>query len=346
MSDNSRLIRSTRPLSICMAAGAASASAVVGERGNVGVLGFEMAQHVLQAFFDPSEIAGAVVRRRFEAFEQIRYALFEMREGGRAVIADLQMVEAVHQRPQGAFDMFRIVADHGPFAAFQRRCQRRDALFEHRERIAAAFGAGELVDLGRQRVDVFAEPRQGVGGCDVGDDRPQCRDGVFKLTDGAGIVAAAHDHVELGAEIADRFVVAGELFGRRHRAQRFANFVQRAFDIGQNLVIDSTLPRIVDAPRQRADFILDRFDRAARHRLGDGVADFVQLAAERGDRLLDIVGTLQRFDLAGDLEQMLFEPGEIRTGRRRRRHRRGDRRRAARRHRPRLRNCQVRSGAQ
>jgi hypothetical protein len=29
--------------------------------------------------------------------------------------------------------------------------------------------------------------------------------------------------------------------------------------------------------------------------------------------LLDIVGTLQRFDLAGDLEQMRFERGEIRA---------------------------------
>ena len=73
------------------------------------------------------------IRGGFEAFQHIRYALFEMREGGRAVIADLHMVEAVHQRPQGAFDMFRIVADHGPFAAFQRRCQCRDALFEDRE---------------------------------------------------------------------------------------------------------------------------------------------------------------------------------------------------------------------
>ncbi len=124
------------------------ASAVVGERGNVGVLGFEMAQHVLQAFFDPSEIAGAVVRRRLETFQQIGYALFEMGQRRRAVIADLHMVETVHQRPQGAFDMFRIVADHGPFAALQRRGQGRDALFQHREGIAAAFGAGELVDLG------------------------------------------------------------------------------------------------------------------------------------------------------------------------------------------------------
>ena len=85
--------------------------------------------------------------------------------------------------------------------------------FEHRERITMAFGAGELIDFGRQRVDVVAEPRQRVGRCDVGDDRPQRGNGVFELADGAGIVAAAHDHVELGAEIADRVVVAGQLFG-------------------------------------------------------------------------------------------------------------------------------------
>ena len=40
-----------------------------------------------------------------------------------------------------------------------------------------------------------------------------------------------------------------------------------------------------------------------------------QFAAERGDRLLDPVGALQRLDLAGDLEQMPLERGEIRSRR-------------------------------
>ena len=79
--------------------------------------------------------------------------------------------------------------------------------------------------------------------------------------------------------------------------------------------VDAALAGIVDAARQRADFVFDRFDRPARHRLGDGVANLGQFAAERGDRLLDPVGTLQRLDLAGDLEQMAFERGEIRARR-------------------------------
>jgi len=71
------------------------------------------------------------------------------------------------------------------------------------------------------------------------------------------------------------------------------------------------------------------------------VTDLGEFAAECGDRLLDPVGTLQRLDLAGDLEQMAFERGEVRPRRRGRRrhrghrHRRRDRRRVARRQRPR-----------
>ena len=44
-----------------------------------------------------------------------------------------------------------LVGRRRPFAAFQRRGQRRDALFEHRKGIAVVVGAAELVDLGRQQ---------------------------------------------------------------------------------------------------------------------------------------------------------------------------------------------------
>ena len=66
---------------------------------------------------------------------------------------------------------------------------------------------------------------------------------------------------------------------------------------------------------ERISFSIE-FDRPARHRLGDGVADLGEFAAEGRDRLLDMIGALQRLDLARDLEQMTFQRGEIRTGRR------------------------------
>ena len=139
-------------------------------------------------------------------------------------------------------------------------------------------------------------------------------------------------------EIADRLVVTRKLLGRRQRTQHLANFGQRAFDAGERVGIVAAVAVLVDAARQRADVVLDRFDRAPRHRLGDGVADLGQFAAEGRDRLLDMVRTLQRFDLARDLDQMTFQRGEIRAGRlnRGRRHRRsigGRRRRRIRRHR-------------
>ena len=121
----------------------AGAPAALGQRGEVRMLGFEMAQNVLQPVLDPSEIAGAVIGGGFEPFEQIGHALFEMGEGGGVVVADRHAVEAVGQRPQRAFEMFGVFAGRRPLAAFQRRGQRGDALFEDRERIAVAFGAGQ-----------------------------------------------------------------------------------------------------------------------------------------------------------------------------------------------------------
>ena len=181
---------------------------------------------------------------------------------------------------------------------------------------------------------VVGKPRQGVIGGDIGDDGAKRGDGAFELLDRFGIVAGAQDQVELGAEIADRLVIAGQLLGRRQRAQHFADFGQRAFDAGQRLGVGAALAGLVDAAGQRADFVFDRFYRPARHRLGDGLANFGQFAAERGDRLLDPVGTLQRFDLAGDLDEVTLQRGKIRARRRCRRHCGCDRRRAARRHRP------------
>ncbi len=182
---------------------------------------------------------------------------------------------------------------------------------------------------------VVAEPGQRIVGGDIGDDGAKRGDGAFELLDRGGIVVGAQNQVELGAEIADRLVVARQLLRGRQRAQHFADFAERALDAGQRLGVDAALAGVVDAAGQRPDFVFDRFDRPARHRLGDGVTNLRQLAAERSDRLLDPVGTLQRFDLAGDLEQMALKRGKIRARRHGGRHRGRGRRRAARRHRAR-----------
>ena len=308
--------------------------AAFGQRCEAGMLGFEMAQDVLQAVLDAAEIAGAVIGGGLEAFEQIGHALLEMGEGGGAVIGDGHPIDAVGQRPQRAFDLFGVFAGRRPLAALQRRGQGGDALLQHGEGIAVVAGAGKLVDLGRERVHVVAEPRQRVGGGDVGDDGAKRGDGAFELVDRRGVVAGAQDGVEPGAETADRLVVAGQLFRRLQRAQRFANLVERAFDARQGPAIDTVLPGVVDAAGQRPDLVFDQFDRPARHRLGDGGANLGQFDPEGGDRRLDPAGVLQRFDLAGDLEKMTLERGEIGPGRRCRRcrHGRRQRRRTARRH--------------
>ena len=186
--------------------------------------------------------------------------------------------------------------------------------------LAVAGRAGDLVDLGRQQLHVVGQTRQRFVGGDVGDDAAQRRDRAFELAHRRRVVIGAQDQIELGAEIADRLVIAGELLGRRQRAQHLLDFGQRVLDARQDLAIGAVRAGLVDATMQRADLVLDRFDRAARHRLGDGVADLGKLAAESVDRLLGIVRTLQRLDLARDLEQMALERREIRPrlrGRRR-----------------------------
>ena len=154
---------------------------VLGQCGEARVLVLEVTQDVLQAVLDPSEIAGTVIAGGLQAFEQVRHALFEMGESGLAVIADRHAVEAVGQRPQRAFEIFRMVICRRPFAAFQRRGQRRDALLQDCIGIVVGARLRQLVDLGRQRADVVGKPDQGVVGGYVGDDGAKRRDGAFEL---------------------------------------------------------------------------------------------------------------------------------------------------------------------
>ena len=72
-------------------------------------------------------------------------------------------------------------------------------------------------------------------------------DRAFELVNRRGIVVGAQDQIELGAEIADRIVIAGELLGRRQRAQHLVDFAERAFDAGQRLAVAAVLTGVVDA---------------------------------------------------------------------------------------------------
>ncbi len=294
------------------------------------MLAFQLAQDVLQPVLDAAEIAAAIAGG-FQAFEQIGHTLLEMGKGVGAVIADLQAVDTVRERPQRAFEVFGGAARDWPLAAFEQQCQRRDALFEEREGITVLSGAGQLVDLGRQQVHVLGEPHQRIIGGDVRGDAAKRRDRAFELVHRAGIVIGAQDRVELGAEIADCLVIAGEMLSRRQRAKYLTDVRQRAFDAGHRLAVDGAQAIVVDSPGQGADVVLDALDRPAWHRLGEGGANFGQLVAEARDRLVDRIGALQRLELARDVDEIAFERGEIRRLRRARH----DRRRVARRHRAR-----------
>src|ERR1700729_4205117 len=92
-------------------------TAAIGEVGKARVLPFEMVQDILKALLDPSEISGAMVGGSFQPFEQIGYALLQMSEGRRAVVADRHAVEAIGQGQQGALDLLGILARRRPLLA-------------------------------------------------------------------------------------------------------------------------------------------------------------------------------------------------------------------------------------
>ena len=157
MSDNSRLTMSIRPLSMAIGGGAlswrllsASATRLACWRSRWRRMSCSPSSTRPRS---PEPGSGGGL----EPLEQIRHALFEMGEGRGVVVADRHAVDALGQRAQRAFELFGIVACSRPLAAFQRRGQRGNALLEHREGIAVAVGAGELVDLGRQRVHVLGQ---------------------------------------------------------------------------------------------------------------------------------------------------------------------------------------------
>ena len=75
------------------------------------MLAFQMAQDVRERVLDARQVvvAAALIVGGFQPLQQIRHALFEMRERRRAVIADLHAVDAVGEGAQRAFDRFGIV---------------------------------------------------------------------------------------------------------------------------------------------------------------------------------------------------------------------------------------------
>ena len=204
-------------------------------------LPLQMTQDIVQSFLDLAEIIGPVIVIHFEAFEQIRHALFEMRERGRGIIADRQMVEPVRQGAQCTFEVFGIVGNSRLRTLFERRRQSGDALFERREALVERVGTAELIDLGGKHTHIVAEPTERFIRGDIGYDGAQGSDRTFELFDGAGIAAAAHDQIDLAAEIADRVIKTGELFGRRQGSQHLIDVGERALDAGQCLAVGAAL---------------------------------------------------------------------------------------------------------
>ena len=198
--------------------------------------------------------------------------------------------------------------------ALHRVGQHRNAMFQRRQHVAAA-GRGKAVDLLAQRLQMIAQLADRLVRGDVGRDATQRRDRLLHLLD-AVVGARPHDQVDLVGQVADRGVVAGELFGGGQRADHAINVVQRPLDARERVAVAAVLTAAVDALGERADFVLERLDGAARQRFGQQPTDLGQFLAERRDRLIEAVGTPQRLHLAGDLLQLPLEARQRRCWRR------------------------------
>ncbi len=289
------------------------------QRREAEALLLEMTQNIRKTVLDASEVGGARVDR-VQPLQQLHDALLDMGERRRGLTADLQMIDAVGQHSDRRFEVTGIV--DRPLAAFEGGGQLRDALLQRCERTGKTVRMRHLVDFGRQHLHVVAQAGERIIRGDIGHDRAQRADRAFELLHRIRIRLRAHQHVDLVAEIANRVIEAGELFGRCQLEQRGVDIAQRLLDALQCIAVDAALAAVFDAPRHRADFVFQRFQRAPRQRFGDGLAHLREFAAEARDRLIDAVGPTQALDLAGEILQLLLEAREIGGGRGRRRHRR------------------------
>jgi len=129
---------------------------------------------------------GGTVAGSFQAFQEIRYALFEMGERRTALSLPTGMpVEAFRQRAQRAFKIVRMVVGgcrRPGFPASRSGRQQCAARERHRSHCCRQSGkAGESWStLADSVCTVVGKPRQRVVGGDVGDDRAQARRSRFR----------------------------------------------------------------------------------------------------------------------------------------------------------------------
>ena len=160
MSDNSRLTTSTRSAVDRLRRRRANVAAAVGERDQVGVLAFEMAQDVLQPVLDPAEIAGAGIGGGLQAARADTTTRCSRWANADALSLPtcMRSMRSDSARMR-AFEMFGVVACRRaargfPASSSARQCAAR-ALANASPWLPS--GAGQLIDLGRQRMHVFGQ---------------------------------------------------------------------------------------------------------------------------------------------------------------------------------------------
>ena len=262
-----------------------------------------MHQQVGQPAFDRAELIEAGVGG-VELLGQPGDAVFQRAERELVALAQLRAVEPLAQLADRAFELRRHRA-----AAFHHG---GDARFQPGERFGRAFGRGPL-ELCRQPAHLGGQLRQSAVGRDVRHHAAQRGDRLLELLERARIAARRlrgfGNHVDLLRQRAHRVLEADEAFGGREAAQRVADLGKLLFEHREGGTLRARLPAVADALGQRPDLGFQRFDRAARHRLGQRVADFGEVFAQRADRAF--VGLMQRRDLRVEFVKLLLNAREI-----------------------------------
>ena len=246
-------------------------------RAAVGAHLFEIHQQVGEPALDGIEMAEPRVGG-IELFRQLGDAIFERAERELIALAELHAVEPLAQRADRAFQLrrHRAAAFHQrgdprlqPAQRFGRRRRRRRARTGRRaQRTSAASCARAPSDA-----TLDTTPRSDITACS------SCLNASGSLDRQGG----AGDLVDLVRQRAHRLFEADQAFGRRETAQRVAHLRKPCSSAASAVAIGAGLPGAVDPLGQRANFRLQRLDRAARHGVGQRPADLGEIVAQRAN---------------------------------------------------------------
>ena len=247
----------------------------------------EMHQQVGQPAFDRAELAEPGVGG-VELLGQLGDAVFQRAERELVALAQLHAVEPLAQLADRAFELRR----HGA-AAFHQAAMRASSWASASDELSAAARSNLAASPRTSAESCASAPSDATFDTTPRSDTTACSSCLNARGSPPG-VGRIGDLIDLVRQRAHRVLEADEAFGRREAAQRVAHLGKLLFEHGEGGAVRAGLPAAVDALGQRADLGFQRFDGAARHRLGQRAADFGEVFAQRAESRFRRAGAASR----------------------------------------------------